>query len=61
MGDDSEEELDAHCTVRSAHSGAQYESGEVYRGRGLNEPAPGVDAVDGREQEGTWRASTRSR
>jgi hypothetical protein len=51
---DSDDELGAHCTVRSSHSGGQYESSEVYRRRGLNEPVPGVDAVDRREQESGW-------
>ena len=47
--------LDALRTVRTAHSGADFESGEVYRRGGLNEEAPGVDAVDGREPEqSTW-------
>ena len=42
--------LDWLRTVRTTHTGAQFESGEVYERRGRNEPAPGVDAVDGREQ-----------
>ena len=43
----SEEELrrlDALRTVRT-HSGADFESGEVYQRGGLNKEAPGVDAV----------------
>ena len=54
---DSDEEgrrLDALRTVRTTHSGAEYESGEVHRRRGLNEETPGVDAVDGREEQSTW-------
>ena len=55
MSDDKEgARLDALWTVRSAHTGAQYESGEVYTRRGRNEPAPGVDVVDGREEQSEW-------
>ena len=56
MSDSEEDEgLAARWTVRSSHSGEQFESGEVQRRRGLNEPAPGVDVTDGREQESsTW-------
>ena len=31
-----------HARVTAHHTGAEFESGEVYRARGLNEPAPGV-------------------
>ena len=40
--DEEAERLAALRTVRTQHTGAQFESGEVYRRRGLNEPAPGV-------------------
>ena len=51
MSDDEEEcRLDALRRVRSTHTGAEFESGEVYARRGRNEPAPGVEAVEGREQ-----------
>eukprot|EP00966_Prymnesium_polylepis_P263031 6075424-Prymnesium_polylepis.3 len=56
MSDDEEgRRLDALRTVRTFHTGAQFESGEVYARRGRNEPVPGVEAVDGREQpEQQW-------
>ena len=34
------------------HSGAEFQSGAVHRARGVNEAVPGVDVVDGREEEG---------
>ena len=39
---DEAERLAALRTTVRTHTGAQFESGEVYRRRGLNEPAPGV-------------------
>ena len=36
------------------HSGAEFQSGAVHRARGVNEAVPGVDVVDGREEEGGW-------
>ena len=55
MSDDEEgRRLDSLRTVRTSHTGTQFESGEVYERRGRNEPAPGVDAVDGREQQSEW-------
>ena len=51
MSDDEEgRRLDSLRTVRTTHAGAQFESGEVYELRGRNEPAPGVEAEDGREE-----------
>ena len=34
-----------------ARSGAEFESGARDRARGANEAVPGVDVVDGREQD----------
>ena len=48
--DEEAERLSALRTVRTSYSGAQFESGEVYRRRGVNEPAPGVEVVNGRER-----------
>jgi hypothetical protein len=55
MSDDEEgRRLDSLRTVRTTHAGAQFESGEVYELRGRNEPAPGVEVEDGREEEQQW-------
>ena len=48
---------DSHLRVRTAHSGAQFESGEVYRRRGLNEQQPNgvhVEVVNARLDEDAW-------
>ena len=50
-------EDDSHLRVRTAHSGAQFESGEVYRRRGLNEQQPDgveVEVVNARLDEDAW-------
>ena len=52
--DEEAERLSALRTVRTSYSGAQFESGEVYRRRGVNEPAPGVEVVNGREEQSSW-------
>ena len=49
--DEEAERLAALRTVRTQHTGAQFESGEVHRARGLNEPVPGVEVENGREEE----------
>jgi hypothetical protein len=57
MSDSDEESarLAALRTVRSAHTGAEFESGEWHERPGRNEPAPGVDVVGSRdESESTW-------
>jgi hypothetical protein len=36
------------------HTGSDFESGAVHRARGINEAVPGVDVVDGREEERSW-------
>jgi hypothetical protein len=36
------------------HAGSEFESGAVHRARGINEAVPGVDVVDGREEERSW-------
>ena len=38
-----------------ARSGAEFESGARDRARGANEAVPGVDVVDGREQDDGFR------
>ena len=40
--------------VRTVHSGADFESGAAHRARGVNEPQPGVEAVDARLDEDSW-------
>ena len=47
--------------VVSSHSGAEFESGDTYRRRGVNEPHPGVEpepASDGEEQQRAGAPST---
>ena len=54
MDDEDAAGLDAlqHLT------GAEFESGDVHERRGCNEPAPGVEAEDGREASGLAAART---
>ena len=40
------------------HTGSDFESGAVHRARGINEAVPGVDVVDGREEERSWAGGT---
>ncbi len=56
MSDDEEaERLRALRTVRTSHTGAQYESGEIYERRGRNEPVPGVELeAAGIDAAGGW-------
>ena len=41
MSDEGGRQLPNYRVV-SSHTGAEYESGEVYRRRGVNQPAPNV-------------------
>ena len=45
----------AHRVIGTTHSGADFESGEVHRRRGVNQPMPGVEA------EPAWEAEERMR
>ena len=40
--------------MRSSHTGQEFESGVLHQLRGLNEPAPGVEVVNGQEEQSSW-------